>query len=113
MFTPSSVMLIMPCGRPLIIDCRLPPGVWTPGRNVTKSIALRVVSGSLRIWFVLIVDEMVVDCVWMISDADDTTTCSSTPPISSVARTLAPAPDVRTTLLDTKVLKPESVTVTV
>ncbi len=61
----------------------------------------------------LIVDAMVEDCVWRISDADDTMTCSSTPPISSVARTFAPAPDVRTTLLETKVLKPESVTVTV
>ena len=39
---------------------------------MTKSIALRVVSGSFRIWFVLIVDETVDDCVWMISDADET-----------------------------------------
>ncbi len=48
----------------------------TPGRNVTKSIALRLVSGSLMIWFVLIVVEIVVDCVCTISDADETTTCS-------------------------------------
>jgi hypothetical protein len=49
MFTPSSVMLMAPRGRPLIWDCRLPPGVATPGRNVTKSIALRLVSGSFTI----------------------------------------------------------------
>ena len=77
MFTPSSVMLIDALRQ--AVDrrlSRLPPGVVTPGRNVTKSSALRLVSGSLVIWLVLIVVEIVDDCVWMISDDDDTTTCS-------------------------------------
>ena len=112
MFTPSSVMLIDPCGRPLIVEFRLPDGVDTPGMNVTKSIALRLVSGSLTIWFVLIVLEMVDDCVWTISEVDETTTCSLRPPTSSRAFTLAGAPVVRTTLLATNVLNPCSVTVT-
>ena len=63
MLMPSSVMLITPCGRPLIVALRLPPGVETPGMKFTKSIALREVSGSFVIWLVLIVDEIVVDCV--------------------------------------------------
>ena len=113
MFTPSRVMLIAPCGRPLTVESRFPPGVETPGMKVTKSIALRLVSGSLMIWFVLIVFEIVDDCVWMISDVDETTTCSLSPPTSSTARTLAGAPDVSTTSLTTKVLNPVSATVTV
>ena len=48
-FTPSSVMLIVPRGRPLIVAWRLPAGVETPGRKLTKSIALLLVSGSLMI----------------------------------------------------------------
>ena len=68
MLTPSSVMLIVPCGRPLIVESRLPPGVDTPGRKLTKSIALRLVSGSFVIWLVLIVVETVDDCVCTISD---------------------------------------------
>ena len=71
MLTPSSVMLIVPRGRPLIVASRLPAGVDTPGSRFTKSIALRVVSGSFVIWFVLIVVETVEDCVWTISDVDD------------------------------------------
>ena len=49
MFTPSSVMLMALWGRPLIVESRLPPGVDTPGMNTTKSIALRLVSGSFVI----------------------------------------------------------------
>ena len=75
----------MPCGRPLIVASRLPPGVDTPARRFTKSIALRLVSGSLMIWLVLIVVETVDDCVWMISDDDETVTCSVMPPTSSTA----------------------------
>ncbi len=45
-FTPSSVTLIVFCGRPLIVDPRGPPVVSTPGRNVTKFSALRETSGS-------------------------------------------------------------------
>ena len=69
--------------------------------------------GSLVIWLVLIVCETVDDWVCTISDEDDTVTCSVTPPTSIVALTLAPAPDVSTTLLMTTVLNPCSVTVTV
>ena len=57
-----------------MVASRLPPGVDTPGRKLTKSIALRLVSGSLVIWLVLIVLEIVVDCVWMISDVEATVT---------------------------------------
>ena len=100
-------------GRPLIVAWRLPFGVETPGSRLTKSIALRLVIGSLTIWLVLIVCDTPDDCVCTISDEDETVTCSVTPPTSSVALTLAPAPEVMTTFLMTAVLKPWSVTVTV
>jgi len=111
--TPSSVMLMVPRGRPLMTAWRLPFAVVTPGSMLTKSIALRVVSGSCVICFVLIVWETADDCVWTISDEDETVICSLTPPTSIVALTLAPAADVRTTLLMTTVLNPCRVTVTV
>ena len=95
--TPSSVMLMVPRGRPLMTDCRLPFDVATPGMNGTKSIALRLVSGSFVIWFVLIVVVTVEFCVCTISDADDTSTCSSSVPTCRTARMLAPVPDVSTT----------------
>jgi hypothetical protein len=45
--TPSSVMLIEPVGRPLIVVPRLLlPVVIAPGSAVTKSSAVRVTSGS-------------------------------------------------------------------
>src|SRR5262245_16935939 len=106
-------MLIVPRGRPLIVESRLPPGVDTPGMNVTKSIALLDVSGSFVIWLLLIVVEMCDDCVCRISDADVTVMTSSSPPTSSGARTAAPTPDVNTTLFAMNVLKPCSETVTV
>ena len=111
-FTPSSVMLMVPRGSPLMVAWRLPPGVDTPGRKLTKSMALRLVRGSFVIWVVFNVVETVEDCVWMISDVDETVTCWLRPPSSSDTFTLAGAPAVRTTLLATKVLKPSSLTVT-
>jgi hypothetical protein len=57
-------------------------GVETPGSRLTKSIALRVVSGSFVIWLVLTVVETPDDCVWTISDDEDTVTCSERPPTS-------------------------------
>lgn len=102
----------MPRGRPLIVASRLPDGVETPGRKFTKSMALRVVTGSFMICVVLIVDDTVDDCVCTISDDDVTVTCSVNPPTSSTALTLAPAPDVTTTSLTTTVLNPCSDTVT-
>ena len=95
-----------------MVAWRLPPGVDTPGRKLTKSMALRLVRGSFVIWVVFNVVETVEDCVWMISDVDETVTCSLRPPSSSDTFTLAGAPAVRTTLLATKVLKPSSLTVT-
>jgi hypothetical protein len=92
---------------------RLPFAVVTPGSMFTKSMALREVSGSCTICFVLIVWEIVVDCVCTISDDEETVTCSETPPTSIVAFTLAGDEDVSTTLLITTVLKPWIVTVTV
>ena len=80
---------------------------------LTKSIALRLVIGSCVIWLVLTVVEIVGACVCTISDDETTVTCSVTPPTSSTARTLAPAPEVRTTSLTMNVLKPERETVTV
>ena len=106
-------MLIVPRGRPLIVASRLPDGVDTPGSKLTKSIALRLVIGSLEIWLVLIVVDTVDDWVCTISDEDETVTCSETPPTSIEAFTFAPAPDVITTFWTTTVLKPWSVTVTV
>ena len=100
-------------GRPLIVACRLPFGVETPGRRATKSIALRLVTGSLRIWLVLIVFDTPEVCVCTISDVDDTVTCSARPPTSSVAFTFALAAEVSTTFWMTTVLKPCSVTFTV
>ena len=47
------------------------------------------------------------------ADCEETVIVSSSVPTSSTARTLAPAPDVRTTLLVTYCLKPCSDTVTV
>ena len=61
----------------------------------------------------MIVVEIVEFCVCTISDAELTRTCSSSAPTSSTARTFAPAPEVRTTLLMIAVLKPWSETVTV
>ncbi len=113
MFTPSSVMLIMPRGRPLIVASRLPAGVDTPGRKLTKSIALRDVNGSFVICVLVTVDDTVGDVVCTISDDDVTVTCSVSPPTSRVARTLAGEPAVTTTLLTTTVLNPCSATVTV
>ena len=71
MLTPSSVMLIELCGSPLTVESRTVPGVWTPGRNCVKSSALRVPTGRLR-WFVLIVVDAAADWVWMIADAPST-----------------------------------------
>src|SRR5688572_8884848 len=113
MFTPSSVMLIMPRGRPLIVASRLPAGVDTPGRKLTKSIALREVSGSLVICVLVTVDDTVGDCVCTISDDDVTVTCSLNVPTSRVARTFAGAADVTTTSLITTVRNPVSDTVIV
>src|SRR5262249_3622642 len=67
-FTPSSVMLMAVRGRPLMDACRLPTAVVTPGRRLTKSIALRLVIGSLTIWLAVLVCEIPHDCVWLTSD---------------------------------------------
>ena len=101
-----------PCGRPLIVAPRLPPGVETPGRKLTKSMALRLVSGSFVIAFVLTVDEIVVDCVCMISEVEATVIVSVMPPTSSFAFTDAPCAAVITTSFARKVLKLSSVTET-
>ena len=37
------------------VESRVPPGVLTPGSDVTKSSALRLPCGSFRIWLVSIV----------------------------------------------------------
>ena len=103
----------MPRGRPLIVASRLPAGVDTPGRKLTKSIALRDVNGSFVICVLVTVDDTVGDVVCTISDDDVTVTCSVSPPTSRVARTLAGEPAVMTTLLTTTVLNPCRDTVTV
>src|SRR5687767_10670146 len=106
MFRPSTVMLIALWGRPLTIESRLPPDVCTPGRNVMKSTTLRLVSGRLMIWFVLIVDDTVADCVWMISPPPWTVTVSERPPTCRMARTDAGLPALTSTSVSTIVLKP-------
>ena len=100
-------------GRPFTIESRLPPGVCTPGRNVTKSRVLRLATGRLAIWFVPMVDAAADDCVWITSVAPSTTTVSVRPPTSSTARTVPGAPAVTTTSLSTAVLNPWRETLTV
>ena len=106
MFTPSSVMLMVLCGRPLTIESRLPPGVCTPVRKVMKSAALRLDSGRLVICRVS--REVVTVAVLVLTSSafDRTTTCSSSPPTSSLARKLAGTPAFSTTLFRTTVLNP-------
>ena len=113
MLTPSSVIEIELCGRPLTIESRLPPGVWTPGRKVTNSSVLRDVTGRLAIWFVVTVEAAADDCVWITALAPSTTTVSVRPPTSRIALTLAGVLTVTSTSLSTAVLKPCSATVTV
>src|SRR4029078_7126752 len=84
-----------------------------PGRKLTKSIALREVSGSLVICVLVTVADTVGEPVCTISDVDVDGTCSVSPPTSSVALTFAGAPAVTTTLLMSTVLNPCSDTVTV
>jgi len=59
--TPSIVMLIALCGRPLTVESRLPVGVFTPGREVMNSSALRLPVGSFMISLVSIVEETAAD----------------------------------------------------
>ena len=47
--TPSRLMAMNDCGRPLIVDPRFVAEVLTPGRNVTALIRFRVVAGSFTI----------------------------------------------------------------
>ena len=49
MFMPSSVMLMALLGRPLTVELRAVPEVLKPGREVSESSALRLVSGRLVI----------------------------------------------------------------
>ena len=76
MLTPSSVMLMVPCGRPLTIESRWPPAVFVPGRNTTKSNALRLESGRLATSRVSSVVVTVADCVCTSSAVLCTMTCS-------------------------------------
>ena len=99
MLTPSSVMLIALCGRPLTVEFRTELAVCTPGKNCVKSSALRDPTGRLVIDFVLTVVDTAADCVCTISVACATVTESLTPPTSSVARTVAGTPaDTMTSL---------------
>ena len=113
MLTPSSVMLIVLCGRPLTIESRDPDAVCTPGRKATKSNALRLESGRFVTWRVSSVVEIDAVCVWISAAFDCTMTCSDRPPTSSTARTLAGTPALTMTLFSTTVLNPCSDTVTV
>ena len=113
LLTPSSVMLMNDCGRPLIVASRLMPDVFTPGRNVTAFNALREAIGILLIWSTFRVEEIVAVCVLMISLLLATTTDSVSAPISSVAFAVAGEPSCTRTSLTTAVLNPVSVTVTV
>jgi hypothetical protein len=58
-FTPSSITLIVFCGRPLIVDPRGPPAVSTPGMNTTKFSAFRDTRGRLAICSVVMVEDTV------------------------------------------------------
>ena len=51
MLTPSMVIDSALCGSPMTVDerCWLDAPVSTPGRNMTKFSALRVISGSFAI----------------------------------------------------------------
>src|SRR5688572_864547 len=73
---PSIVMLIVVCGRPMIVDPRGPASVSTPGRKTVKYSALLDTSGRLLICSVVIVDVTVEDCVCTSSVAALTSTVS-------------------------------------
>lgn len=113
LLTPSSVMLMKDCGRPLTLESRLTPAVFTPGRNVTAFSALRVASGIRLTWSTLRFAETVAVCVFTSSEKARTTTVSSRLPTSSVAFTDAGTPGCSLTSSSTAVLNPASETVTV
>jgi hypothetical protein len=71
------------------------------------------VVGRLEICFVVSVVETVDDCVFTISEPAMTTTCSSTPPTSSLTLTPAGTPAFTSTSFTVAVLNPARVTVTV
>src|SRR3954467_5429703 len=106
-------MLIEPCGRPLTVEFRAVPGVFTPGRLTTKSSALRLGRGRLWIWLHHTVAVTVEAGVLITSAPAWTTTCSSMPPTSMVTFTPAGTPALRTTLFNVTVLNPDRLTVTV
>ena len=110
---PSIVMLMALWSSPLTIESRLPPGVRTPGMPVRKSSAFLDCTGRLLIWPTSIVLDTAADCVWTIGDSACTTTVSSTPPTSSVARTEPGVAARSLTSLMTACLKPDRDTVTV
>ena len=78
-----------------------------------KLSVLRLDNGSVVIAFVLSVVDTAAVCVCTTSDALSTTTLSSSPPISSFARTVAGPPAVTITSFSTVVLNPDNVIVTV
>ena len=87
LLTPSSVMLIIDSGSPLIVESRLTPGVLTPGRNVTAFSALRVAVGIRLSWSALSVEATVAVCVLMSSLLLATVIVSLSVPTSSTALT--------------------------
>ena len=112
--TPSIEMLIVLCGRPLIVDARPVPGVSTPGRNVTKFIALRVTTGRFEMVSMLTVELTVVVVVGTSSRRGLDVhrlgeLCRLRAPRAGSRRT----PARSRTSVCTNVLNPESVTVTV
>ena len=66
MLTPSMRMLIVFCGKPLMVELRefcAPPGVSTPGKKIMKLNTLRSDRGTLLMNSWVIVELTVGDCV--------------------------------------------------
>ncbi len=101
------------CGRPLTVESRKLPGLFTPGRSGTKSSEARLVSGRLTICVAFKVVETAEACDCTISVMPCTVMVSARAPTSSVTLTAAGTPAFATTSLSATVLKPASETVTV
>jgi hypothetical protein len=92
MFTPSSVMLTVPCGRPSKVVLRGPAGVCVPGRVTIRSVALRLGMGRSLTCRPVRSDETVAVATCRTSAPPTTSTVSDTAPISSATLTVAGMP---------------------
>jgi hypothetical protein len=112
LLTPSSVMLIIDCGSPLTVDARLLVAVLTPGRNVTAFSAFRDTVGMRFSWSAFSVEVTVAVWVLINSELLVTLTCSGQRAEFKLDGQVGRAADDDLDLVETAVLKPCRVTVT-